>query len=101
LHPDRLLYAALRTNSKDIWTRIIILKIGCLTDFVASSSNVIAAKFPVSKTTAKHGRPFGGGEFVKEAWMTFSLIPIEVFQNNDKFYRVSNPSSRNTHETGH
>jgi hypothetical protein len=45
-----MLCAALRTNRKDISNTIIILESNCLVNFVASSSNVTAAKYLVGKT---------------------------------------------------
>jgi hypothetical protein len=29
---------------------------------------VVAASFQVSESTARHGKPFGDGEFLKQAW---------------------------------
>lgn len=66
--------------------------------FVTSTSKLVAASLEVSKTIAKHGKPFSDGDYIKEAWLECAPYLFEDFQNKEKILqRIKElPVSRNT-----
>ena len=55
-----------------------------LMKFIGGSSNVTAASYIVSKEIAKHVKPFGEGQFIKQAWLECAPVLFENFKEKEK-----------------